>query len=207
MNFLALPPSWPAAGLNWKSMALGLSLLSLVGCASAPPSPTHYMLPTAAGAATVYPTQLVVKVAPIHLASHIDNEGIIMQLNDIEVYQAREHLWGQDIGQQLQQQLQQRLAKDLPNATIVSKGQTVARNMPVRELQVQVSRLQGQFSGDALIEGQWQLLDEQGQLITQQPFSVLTPLTKDGYPELVRALGKAWQQQADVLARELSRAY
>lgn len=186
----------------------GVSLLSLVGCAGKINSPASYILPSSTTELTAeqqYTTQLAVVVAPIRLATHIDNEGIIMQINDIEVYQAREHLWAQEISQQLQQQLQQRLAHTLPNAHIVSKGQPLPQNVTVRELQLQVNRFQGQFSGDALAEGQWQLLDSSGQLLKQHRFSVLEPLNDDGYPALVRALGRAWESQADALALELSR--
>lgn len=186
----------------------GISLLGLAACAGTVSSPTSYMLPshnTELAAELQYAKQLAVVVAPIRLASHLDNEGIIMQINDIEVYQAREHLWAQDIGQQLQQQLQQRLSQALPNATIVSKGQPVPKGMEVRELRLQMTRFQGQFSGEALAQGQWQLLDSSGQLLKQRSFSILEPLQDDGYPALVRALGSAWQQQAQELAKELSR--
>lgn len=207
ISIFAITRSHTQWAAKFTGLLAGASLLALVtGCAGSPASPSSYMLPTVNEASPItYSTQLAVKVAPIGLASHIDNEGIIMQLNDIEVYQAREHLWAQDIAQQLQQQLQDRLAKDLPNAVIVSKGQSVPKGLPVRELRVQVSRFQGQYSGDALAEGRWQLLDEQGQLIKQHSFRVLTPLNQDGYPALVRALGSAWQQQADELAKVLSR--
>ena len=186
---------------------LGLALSGLAGCASSASAPTTYMLPASQQELTAsqqYSQRLAVVVAPIRIASHLDNEGIVMQLNDIEVYQARQHLWAEGIGQQLQQQLQQRLSVALPNAQVVSQGQPVSSGMAVRELRLQVNRFQGQQSGDALAEGQWQLLDGSGQLLTQRRFSVTAPLADNGYPALVRALALAWQQQADALATELS---
>lgn len=190
----------------------GVTLMGLAGCAAPVSGPTTYLLPSSNLASTAnqqlgyqqYDQRLAVIVAPLRIAEHLDNEGIVMQLNDIEVYQAREHLWAEGIGQQLQQQLQQRLALALPNAQIVSKGQPSIAGIPVRELRLQVNRFQGQQSGDALAEGQWQLLDGSGQLLKQRSFSVTAPLADNGYPALVRALGQAWQQQADVLAKELA---
>lgn len=186
---------------------LGAALMGLAGCAGPVAGPTTYLLPSSTTALTAnqqLDNRLAVVVAPVRIAEHLDNEGIVMQLNDIEVYQAREHLWAEGIGQQLQQQLQQRLALALPNAQIISKGQPLSSGLPVRELRLQVQRFQGQQSGDALAEGQWQLLDGSGQLLTQRSFSVTAPLADNGYPALVRALGQAWQQQADVLAKELA---
>lgn len=201
-HYIAKPR--PLVGLM---AAIGLTLSGLTGCAGTVSSTTSYMLPTnmtAPAVAEQFSTQLAVVVAPVRIANYLDNEGIVVQLNDIEVYQAREHLWAEGIGQQLQQQLEQRLALDLPNAQIISKGQPLAAGLPVRELRLAVHRFQGQQTGDALAGGQWQLLDGSGQLIKQRSFSVTAPLADDGYPALVRALGQAWQIEADVLAKELS---
>lgn len=185
----------------------GLSMLTLLGCASAVSPPASYMLPSSTlelSAEQQFSAQLAVVVAPVRIANHLDNDGIVMQLNDIELYQAREHLWAESIGQQLQQQLQQRLSKALPNSQIVSKGQPSSSGLAVRELRLQVYRFQGQLNGDALAQGQWQLLDGNGTLLSQHNFSQTAPLADNGYPALVRALGQAWQQEADALAKALA---
>ncbi len=178
-------------------------LLGLSGCAGSDPGPSSYLLPSTSPTQQ-YPSALAIAVAPVGIAGHLDSDGIVMQLNDIEVYQARQHLWAEDLGKQLQQQLQQRLASSLPRAQVVSKGQPMVAGVPVRDIRVQVSRFQGHHDGMALAEGQWQLLDGSGRLLKQTGFRVEQPLTDDGYPALVRALGAAWEQLADQLATELS---
>ena len=196
----------PLKGLLTGALT-GLSLLTLVGCAASVSAPTAYMLPASPlklTAEQTFNSRLAVIVSPVRIAHHLDNDGIVMQLNDIELYQAREHLWAEGISQQLQQQLQQRLTQALPNSQVVGKGQPISSGLAVRELRLQVYRFQGQLNGDALAEGQWQLLDGNGQLLKQQNFSVTAPLAENGYPALVRALGQAWQQEADVLAKELA---
>ncbi|MFD1006665.1 PqiC family protein [Oceanisphaera ostreae] len=180
------------------------TLLGLAGCAGSTTAPTTYMLPSTA-ADQQYHKPLAIMVSPVRIAGHLDSEGIVMQLNDIEVYQARQHLWAEGISQQLQQQLQQRLAITLPQAQVVSKGQPLQAQLPVRDIRVNVTRFQGQHGGGALAEGQWQLLNEAGNLIKQRSFSISTPLEDDGYPALVRALGKAWDQLADTIALEITK--
>ena len=182
----------------------GVTLLGLAGCAGSTTAPTSYMLPSTA-AAVQYQKPLAIMVSPVRIAGHLDSDGIVMQLNDIEVYQARQHLWAEGISQQLQQQLQQRLALTLPQAQVVSKGQPLQAQLPVRDIRVNVTRFQGQHGGGALVEGQWQLLNGAGKFIKQRSFSISTPLESDGYPALVRALGTAWDQLADQLAAELAR--
>lgn len=194
--------SRPAFMTGLLLMLLGPLLAGLSGCAGSDPGPSSYLLPSTAPA-THYPRALAVAVAPVGIAGHLDGDGIMLQLNDIEVYQARQHRWAEDIGKQLQQRLQQRLTQSLNQAQVVSKGQPLQEGVPVREIRVQVSRFQGHHDGIALAEGQWQLLDGGGRLLKQANFSVEQPLADDGYPALVRALGAAWEQLADQLAAEL----
>lgn len=180
----------------------GFALLGLSGCAGSTVGPTTYMLPTGE-TGQHSDSRLAIMVSPVHIAGHLDSDGIVMQLNDIEVYQARQHLWAEGIGQQLQQQLQQRLALALPRAQVVGKGQPLQARLPIRDIRVQVTRFQGQQDGEALAEGQWQLLDGSGKVLEQRRFSITEPLANDGYPALVRALGRAWSQLADTLVAEL----
>lgn len=197
-----MPATSPLQARPLVGLLAGLALLALSGCAGSTDGPTTYMLPgTQAG--LHYSNRLAVMVAPVRIAGHLDSEGIVMQLNDIEVYQARQHLWAEGINQQLQQQLQQRLARTLPQAQVVGKGQPLQAGVPVRDIRISVSRFQGHYQGSAIVEGQWQLLDGSGSVLKQAGFTIEQPLADDGYPALVRALGAAWDQLADTLATEL----
>ncbi|WP_375054936.1 membrane integrity-associated transporter subunit PqiC [Zobellella sp. DQSA1] len=178
------------------------ALLGLAGCSASQPGTTSYLLPSTVPERQ-FEHRLAIQVAPVRLAGHLDGEGIVMQLNDIEVYQARQHLWAEDIAGQLQRVLQERLGRALPRAQVVSRGQPLLEGAPVRDLRIQVTRFQGRFDGIALAEGQWQLLDGNGRLLAQAAFSAEQILEDDGYPALVRALGAAWEQVADQLATEL----
>lgn len=192
------------AGLtSSRALLVGATLLALAGCASKTVQPSSYMLPTSAPEQQ-YSSALAVAVAPIRLTGLLDNQGIVMELNDIEVHQARQHLWAEDIGIQLQQQLQQRLTLSLPNAQIVTKGQPLQTGLAQREVRVSVNGFQGSYNGNAIVQGQWLLLGENGQLLKQKNFKVEQPLTADGYPALVRTLGSAWDQVSEQLAAALA---
>ena len=192
------------AGLTGSlALLVGATLLVMAGCASKTVQPSSYMLPTSTPEQQ-YSSALAVAVAPIRLTGLLDNQGIVMELNDIEVYQARQHLWAEDIGIQLQQQLQQRLTLSLRNAQIVTKGQPLQAGLAKREVRVSVNGFQGSYNGNAIVQGQWLLLGESGQLLKQKNFKVEQPLTADGYPTLVRTLGAAWDQVSEQLAAALA---
>ena len=186
-----------------RALLAGITLLVITGCASKTVQPTTYILP-ASTPEQHYSSALAVAIAPIRLTGLLDNQGIVMELNDIEVYQARQHLWAEDIGIQLQQQLQQRLTLSLPHAQIVAKGQPLQAGLPQREVRVSVNGFQGSYNGNAIVQGQWLLLGESGQLLKQQNFRIEQPLPADGYPALVRTLAAAWDQVSEQLAAALA---
>lgn len=185
-----------------RALLAGITLLVMAGCASKTVQPTTYILP-ASTPEQHYSSALAVAIAPIRLTGLLDNQGIVMELNDIEVYQARQHLWAEDIGIQLQQQLQQRLTLSLPRAQIVAKGQPLQAGLPQREVRVSVNGFQGSYNGNAIVQGQWLLLGESGQLLKQHNFRIEQPLAADGYPALVRTLAAAWDQVSEQLAAAL----
>ena len=201
MSFSALMNR--AALTGTRTLLVGAALLLIAGCASKTVQTSSYMLP-ASIPEQQYPNALAVAIAPIRLSGLLDNQGIVMELNDIEVHQARHHLWAEDIDVQLQQQLQQRLSLSLPQAQIVAKGQPLHAGLPQREVRVRINAFQGSYSGNAIVQGQWLLLDEQGQLLKQHNFRIEQPLPADGYPALVRALASAWDQVSEQLAATLA---
>lgn len=186
-----------------RALLAGVTLLLIAGCASKTVQPSTYILP-ASTPQQQYSSALAVAIAPIRLTGLLDNAGIVMALNDIEVHQAQQHLWAEDIAIQLQQQLQQRLTLSLPRAQIIAKGQPLQAGLAQREIRVSVNGFQGRYDGSALVQGQWLLLDENGQLLKQENFKIVQPLLADGYPALVRTLAVAWDQVSEQLAAALA---
>ena len=186
-----------------RVLLAGVTLLLMAGCASKTVQTSSYMLPTSPPEQR-YSSALAVAIAPIRLTGLLNNQGIVMELNDIEVHQARQHLWAEGIGVQLQQQLQQYLSLSLPQAQIVAKGQPLKAGLPQREVRISVTGFQGSYNGSAIAQGQWLLLDENGQLLKQKNFRIEQPLAADGYPALVRTLGEAWDQVSEELAAALA---
>ena len=67
-----------------RALLAGITLLVMAGCASKTVQPTTYILP-ASTPEQHYSSALAVAIAPIRLTGLLDNQGIVMELNDIEV--------------------------------------------------------------------------------------------------------------------------
>ncbi|MGL6214628.1 PqiC family protein [Billgrantia desiderata] len=188
--------------MKWMSrFALLTSLLVLVGCATPTTPANRYMLPDSAAApsgGSPAAGHLLI-VQPPRLAHYLDVDGIVLQLDDITLNAARQHLWAEPLGRQLERGLRARLAGHLPDTRIMRDEASLGRSEALR-LRLEVDRFQGRHDGLAIASGQWQLQAADGRLLAMERFHVETQLEDDGYPALVRALGASWDRVASEIA-------
>ncbi|MDN6297355.1 MAG: ABC-type transport auxiliary lipoprotein family protein [Halomonas sp.] len=180
-------------------MLLGLGLS---GCAGTVTPPTRYLLPSTAPVTPASP-DATLEIARLRLAHYLDVDGIVMQLDDIELREARDHQWAEGLDQQLARNLQAHLSRHLPEWRI-TQGQSGDDN--ALSLHISIDQFQGRHDGYALASGQWQLRDEQNRLMHMASFQTRTALESDGYPALVRALGQSFEKASQDIAIAIRRA-
>lgn len=183
-----------------RSGALLLAL-SLTACLkSHPPVKTErFSLPDVGVPGAGKPARHTLVLSRIALADYLDTDRIVIQMDDISLQPARDHLWVDSLSQELRRGLRVRLAKRLPETAIMDPlpGAVPAS---AASLQLTIDQFQGHMRGDAVMRGQWQLRIPGRPDIISQSFSFSTPLSENGYPALVRALGHNLDQLADQLA-------
>jgi uncharacterized protein len=181
------------------------ALLWLTGCATPGPPASRYTLPgsEAVPVAGAQAEHLLLMRAP-RLAHYLDVDGIVLQLDDITLNEARQHLWAEPLGRQLERGLRARLAERLPD-TRVMRDEGNGRHTEALTLRLEVDRFQGHHDGLALASGQWQLQAADGRLLAMASFRSETELDDDGYPALVRALGRSWDDVAEQIGEAIRR--
>lgn len=188
------------------TLALTLLASGLAGCAGTVTPPTRYQLPdtasaTQTGDAASKPLATL-EISQLRLAHYLDVDGIIMQMDDIKLREAREHQWAEGLDQQLARSLQSNLAGELPQWR-VTRGRS--GDDSALSLRINIDQFQGRYDGYALISGQWQLRDAQNKLISMDGFRARTALEDDGYPALVRALGQSLASASEDIAAAIQR--
>ncbi|MFB9868091.1 PqiC family protein [Vreelandella sulfidaeris] len=183
-----------------RHLLLLIVCLLVTACASSTTPPARYMLPSSQQASTpAQPTGTLAVRAP-RLAHYLDVDGIVMQLDDITLNAAREHQWAEGLNRQLERRMRADLSQALPSLRVV-RSEDIQPN--ALTLRLTVDQFQGRFDGIAIASGQWQLLDEEGELLAMENFYTETPLEQDGYPALVRALSDSWDKTAKLIANEI----
>lgn len=188
--------------MNLMRMLVLLPLLSwLAGCASSPASTERYTLPAppASGVAEKASPQRTLVVDDVQVARYLSGQGIILQRDDVTLHQASSHLWAEDLSRQLSRGLRQRLDNQLPATRVLSAGGASG----ALQLRVDVNQFQGHYNGTAVTSGHWQLRAAEGELLVFEPFSAEVALEQDGYPALVRALGRSWDKVAAGIAARI----
>lgn len=185
-----------------KSSLVMLLLTLVMACSSNPPvERQHYSLPIS-GEMPAAKTDGSAKLLQIHnvqLADFLDTGSLVLQMDDITLNQAKNHLWAEDLRQQINYGLRVRLNQMQQQVIAVSpstKGQW--------QLTLEINDFQGRFDGYALTSGQWQLRNAQNEIVQLQSFSFQSPLQTTGYPAMVRALGNNLDQLAAQLSKAIS---
>lgn len=195
-------PTWTFGLVNTPGIATKMGVimvaLLLTGCASSGVETTNYMLPADAGSAdATLPAahDATLLIARPLLAKHLDQKGIVLQLDDITLNAATTNLWAAPLAQQLERGMRERLAHRLPSTQVLLSQGNSRRDALTLELSV--DQFQGRYDGSAVASGQWLLREGGGKVEAYAPFNAEVTLNQDGYPALVRALGRSWDEVAD----------
>lgn len=175
--------------------------LILTGCVGTPTPSERYTLPGPEHVETAgADTDQVLLIDSLTLAGYLDSDGIVLQLDELRLNEARQHRWAERLDRQLERGLRQRLATTLEDTRITMDADDTRASDTVTHLRITIDRFQGDHRGYAIASGQWQLRDEDDRLVTARSFDERTELTSDGYAALVRALGQSWDRVGKAIA-------
>lgn len=169
---------------------------------SNPPVNTQrYSLPDASAAQPTAAQTNTLVLQRIQLADYLDTDRIVVQIDDITLHPARDHLWVDNLSQELRRGLRTRLASRLQHTAVVDPlpGAPAAPT-----LYLTIDQFHGQMQGYAVLSGQWRLVSASQTEMKNHTFRFSTALAENGYPALVRALGANLDQLADQLAEQVS---
>ncbi|MCG9699268.1 ABC-type transport auxiliary lipoprotein family protein [Vibrio natriegens] len=178
----------------------------LAGCSSAPePTSSMYLLPkvesqTLSSAAVAERPLLIVR--PVELASYLNNSGIVYRTSESQIIQAKHNQWAQSISEQITQRIIDDLRHKQSHYWPVQVHSLIDQSSE-NKLQLSLSRFNGNYQGNAELEGEWMLIDANGKVRHRSPVKILMPLQDEGYDALVGALSAGLENLTDNIAQQL----
>lgn len=163
-------------------------IATLAACGGTPTVPNYYLLRSASDLETrkLTPSEEY-GIGTIGVASYLDRGGLVMETDEGEIHQARNHLWAEP----LSESLRAFMAIEISAAA----GQDVlfdSRHRAKVRIDIGVNQLHATREGVVVLAGFWRLETASSKVVYQ--FSDSMPLPGDGYQALASA-------ERDLLAR------
>ncbi|BET40128.1 membrane integrity-associated transporter subunit PqiC [Atlantibacter hermannii] len=140
-------------------------------------------------------------VEQVTIPDYLAGNGVVYQTSDVQFNIANSNLWASPLDQQLRNTLVANLSSQLPGWVVSSTPLGTQQQV----LNVNVTGFHGRYDGRVIVSGEW-LLNNQGQLV-KRPFHIELKQQQDGYDAMVKTLGQAWQQEAQMMAAEIKRLH
>ena len=133
-----------------------VALLTLVGCASSPPTRFFALDPVSAGAtAAAGANGTPVKVDAVHIPPALDRDSMVRGENDNQLQISSQDRWAGDLGEMIRRVLTQDLAQRLPSGMVVAPASPAPPS--ARGLVIDILTFQPQ-GGEVVLDADWTLL-------------------------------------------------
>lgn len=174
-----------------------IALVLLSACSSRTEIHNYQLLDSSSGKVAHLETQKPLYIEPVRMASFISGAGLVYQVSEMEMVQANNHVWAEDI----KQQIRRRMTLDLRGlqSQYWPEQSTRADNY----VSIRIDKFQAVYTGNSVISGQWTLV-QQGKTSIVKPFEIQQPLDSEGgYQAQVAALSRGISELSQQIAQAM----
>lgn len=183
-----------------------LTLGLLAGCSSTPQQLNYYFLTPSGEAietdkAASSQEASIVLLEEIRLADYLNQSSLTMQLNDYQLYYARQHIWAEPLQSSISKALLNDLNRQRDLRFIGLREPSGAE--PAFRLSVQIDHFVATDNAEVIASGKYWLANGDGQLLLDNSFALERSLQRDGYLHAVEQLRGLLAELAQQIGLEL----
>ena len=181
-----------------------LLVLFLIGCASTPTERSYYLLRAEApGDLAPADPDALLGIARPSIAKYLNRAGIVIQVGEHQVREARYHLWAEPLDRGIRHYLSHRVSALLGRSLNTGPG---TEDTWRYRIDVSVEEFHGTLNGEVRLVAYWSLRKlKNGTVIEAQYFRRTRQQTGDGYPALVDAQIELLDELAESIVQALRR--
>lgn len=176
---------------------------TFLGCASAPPDTTYYLLRRdVSNRAESIDAKIRAGIGRVVVASYLlSSQGLMIETGDGEITPAGRHVWAEPLDAGLRWYLQAQVAAEL--------GQQIGGGLTKRQrwdysVDIVVAQLHGTMEGSALMEASFVVVPaDSSRSVSEYRFAKTIPLPRDGYAGVVEAEKQLATEFAGLIAQAL----
>ncbi|NOR69539.1 MAG: hypothetical protein GQ532_07565 [Methylomarinum sp.] len=174
-----------------KSLLLISVVLGLSACASNTQSIKYYSLGLNGiqdSNDAIQANQVRVVVAPIQLAKFLNQNNMVMQIGEHEIYKANFHRWAEPLDQSISKLLVQKLNNKKSNAYQFVKSNEYMTENSSLHLSLEIDQFHSTDNAQVILSGHYWLHNKEKSFASMKHFSISEQLTRDGYHHSVEKL-------------------
>lgn len=186
-----------------KAGILAAAIIALNGCFGGySPNASFYTLSTPKTVSVISNKVLDIQIERVEMADYLQQPQIVtLDTNRVELVKSEFNRWGAPLASIVQNTLAADMSKYLPASEVNTVGSIYT---PTEyNVRVRISRLEGTWNEQAVIEAWWQVLNKKGNIIINRRSYFETPLTT-GYVELAEKQSLLVNQLAEEIAKAIS---
>lgn len=193
--------------MSMGPMLLPLLVVLLAGCAGTSPTPRFYLLesvPTVPPAPLTQLPDLALGVGPLTLPDLLDRPQMLTHGGPHQVDVAEFHRWAGDLGANLSRVLAERLGARLGTERLSLYPWPAQRRLDY-QVRAELWRFDGRPGGEAVLWGQWSLLDGAGEReLRTQGVRLRESVNGGEFVDLAAALSRLSERLGDQIAQGLA---
>ncbi len=187
-----------------KALLIALSIISLFSCASSPADVKYYSLSLTSSHNVEHKNKKYVVIEPIHLAAFLQQDGLVMQMGEHEIYTASYHRWAEPLDEAIGRLLTQEL-NTLSSHYYFETSEAQWHKKAKYHLRLNFSRFQATDHATVSVAGHYGVYLKGSVLKFDQTFLISDKLKKDGYLYSVEKLKQAVHQLATQIITAFNR--
>lgn len=179
---------------------LALIVLVLVGCSSAPPERSYYLLRESHPTVEPDPSGTLIGIDRVMIPTYLTRAEVVVQTGAYAIHPARFHQWGEPLDDGIRQYLRAELSRRLGYEIVADPMLRASWDYQVN---ITVHTFHGALTGGVQFDGAFVIVRAaDGEVVAGRAVVDTEPLDADGYDALVAAHARL----LDRLAGEISEA-
>lgn len=148
---------------------------------------------------------LGIGVWKVRLSELLDRPEIVSRNGEHEIELADFHHWAGHLGPNIDAMIVQGLSQRLDTGNVVTSPWSLHK-VNDYQVKIDITRFDGQLSGEAVVSGTWVLLNGKGNKeLARKPFSLKSTVNGNQYGDIVASLNQLTMELTGLIAEEIKR--
>ena len=178
----------------------------LTSCSNSPLNVDYYTLTypiTEKAGSVAHPAKRkLVLIESVSLSEYLRQQGLVTQSNSNQLKFSEQHRWAEKLDEAIMRSMLSHLEMQRPDLRFEGfRGRWKLE--PAQRINLEITHFQVLAKGETKVAGRYWVFDGDNRLMEKSTFSILKPLTEDGFKNAVAQFDQSLTELASRISRDL----